>query len=65
MASRYSGFGSNGSGPRRGARAAIRANRSASTFRRRNKRTRRSTKAADIVSQTAVGGMSGGFSPRA
>jgi len=64
MASRYSGFGSNGSGPRRGARSAIAANRSASTFRRKRKRTRRSRKAADIVSQTAVGGMTGGFNPR-
>lgn len=59
MASRYSGYGSGGSRPRPGAKAAIKANRAASPIRR--KRGARSTqrKPKDITAQNAVGGLPG------
>jgi hypothetical protein len=58
VASRYSGFGSVGSRPRRGARAAIRANRAASGFSRKRSR-RHSSRRGDKSMQNAVGGAPG------
>ncbi len=55
-AHRYSGFGSRGSRPRRGAKAAIRGNRSASGFSRKRSARRISRKPKDITRQSAVGG---------
>lgn len=59
MANRYSGRGSSGSRPKRGAAAAIRANRSASTIRRSSRKGSRSRSAKDSTVQNAVGGAAG------